>query len=231
VSSSATSTSNGGAGFRFNNGASLYDTPVVDPGFHIVTWQIDDAATYADAKMFVDGTLPENTFTGSSTNPTNTAGFTGTDLELILGTGRSTSGTLLSSDYFAGQLAEFLVFNDQLTVGQINLVANYLSTEYALPFAYETNLLFSQAALVGDFNLDGSVDAADYVVWRNTGIHGAQGYDEWRANLGKSTTGFGLGAASSELVGQVPEPRSWIILTTSLLLVQMGFRRDLRAIH
>ena len=96
-------------------------------------------------------------------------------MELILGTGRSSSGTLLTSDYYTGQLAEFLVFNDQLSIGQINLVANYLSTEYALPFAYETNLLSAQSALVGDYNHDGVVDAADYVVWRKTGINGQQG--------------------------------------------------------
>ena len=64
LSTTPTSTSNGGAGFRFNNGASLYDTPVANAGFHIVTWQVDDAQSYADAKLFVDGTLPANTFTG-----------------------------------------------------------------------------------------------------------------------------------------------------------------------
>ena len=151
ASSSSTETSNGGAGFRFNNGASLYDTPVASAGFHIVTWQVDDAQSYADAKLFVDGTLPANTFTGSSTTANSTS-FSGTDFELILGTGRNSSGTLLTGDYYTGQLAEFLVFNDLLTIGQINLVANYLSTEYALPFAYETNILSAQAALVGDFN-------------------------------------------------------------------------------
>ena len=96
---------------------------------------------------------------------------------------------LLTGDYYTGQLAEFLVFNDVLTIGQINLVANYLSTEYALPFAYETNILSAQAALGGDFNLDGKVDAADYVVWRKTGTGGEQGYQAWRANFGSSVAG------------------------------------------
>jgi hypothetical protein len=94
VSSSSNSTSNGGAGFRFNNGASLYDTNIRNPGFHIVTWQVDDGESYADATMFVDGTLPTNTFTGSSTNATGTTTFSDSDLELILGTGRSAGGTL-----------------------------------------------------------------------------------------------------------------------------------------
>ncbi len=143
LSTTPTSTSNGGAGFRFNNGASLYDTPIANTGFHIVTWQVDDAQSYANAKLFVDGTLPGQHIHRFQYQPPDTTSFSGSDLELILGTGRNTSGALLTSDYYTGQLAEFLVFNEQLSVGQINLVANYLSTEYALPFAYETNLLFT----------------------------------------------------------------------------------------
>jgi hypothetical protein len=223
VSNTGTSSSNGGAGFRFNNGASLYDTPMMDPGFHIVAWQVDDAQSYADATLFVDGTLATNKFTGSSTS-TSTTSFSGTNLELILGTGRGSGGALFSSDYFTGQLAEFLVFNAQLTIGQINLVANYLSTEYGLPFAYETNLLYSASALAGDFNHDGTVDGADYVVWRKSGIHGAQGYDEWRANFGHSTPGFGS-AAGSGIDGQVPEPKVWIMMTMGALLTSLGGSR------
>ncbi len=139
VSNTPTTTANGGAGFRYNDGSSLYDTPLADSGFHIVVWQVDDGQAYSDAKLFVDGTLPANTFTGSGSTTLSTA-FSGNDLELLLGTGRSASGSLLTTDYFSGQLAEFVVFNDQLSVGQINLVANYLSSEYALPFAYDTTL-------------------------------------------------------------------------------------------
>ena len=138
VSATPTSAANGGAGFRFNDGSSVYDTPLSDPGFHIVVWQVDDGQAYADAKMFVDGTVAANTFTGNG--PANTTSFSGTDLELILGTGRAAGGALLPGDSFSGQVAEFLVYNDQLSKGQINLVANYLSSEYDLPFAYDTTL-------------------------------------------------------------------------------------------
>src|SRR5262249_11997388 len=153
-------------------------------------------------------TLPANTFTGSATT-TNSTSFSGTDLELILGTGRSAQGALLSSDNYTGQLAEFLVFSDQLTVGQINLIANYLSTEYGLPFAYETNILSSASALSGDYNHDGIVNTADYVVWRKSGINGNQGYQDWLANYSNFVPGYGpLGSGS---LSQVPEPKAWII--------------------
>jgi uncharacterized sulfatase len=222
VSSTMTSTSNGGAGFRFNNGASLYDTPIANAGFHIMTWRVDHGQSYADATLFVDGTQPANTFTGSSTASATTT-FTGSDLELLLGTGRAANGSLQGGDYYAGQLAEFLVFNAQLSVGQINLVANYLSSEYGLPFAYETNLLFPQSALLGDHNHDGSVDGADYVVWRKSGIYGLQGYLDWRANYG--TTIAGLGAAAGNVA--VPEPKALVLIVVSLFggsLRRRGFK-------
>lgn len=148
VSNTSTSSSNGGAGFRFNDGASLYNTPIANAGFHIVAWQVDNGQPYTDATMYVDGTLPANIFTGASNNTPNTTSFSGTDLELILGTGRSTGGSILTTDYFTGKVAEFLIFNEQLSVGQINLVANYLGSEYGLPFAYDTNLkLFNVTGL------------------------------------------------------------------------------------
>jgi hypothetical protein len=45
------------------------------------------------------------------------------------------------------------------------------------------------------------VDAADYVVWRKTGINGQQGYDTWRANFGRMA-----GSPAGGAVVAVPEP-------------------------
>jgi hypothetical protein len=226
VSETPTSASNGGAGFRYNNGASLYDSALESSGFHIVTWQVGNGQAYGNAKLFVDGTLASNTFTGSSTNTTSTTTFTGTDLELLLGTGRSTAGAFLGGDYYTGQLAEFLVFNEQLSIGQINLVANYLSTEYALPFAYETNLLFSQSALLGDYNHDGVVDTADYVVWRKSGMNGQQGYNDWRANLGSATPGFGASSPDGTGLATLPEPTAWLTIIFGVGVISTCRRRN-----
>jgi hypothetical protein len=67
------------------------------------------------------------------------------------------------------------------------------------------------AALPGDFNHDGTVDAADYVDWRK--IDGTQtGYDAWRANFGRAlsvgsgSVGYPLGASAETLSAAVPEP-------------------------
>ncbi len=60
--------------------------------------------------------------------------------------------------------------------------------------------------LPGDFNGDGAVNAADYVVWRKT--DGSQdGYNDWRTNFGR-TSGSGSGAGSSA----VPEPGTVALL-------------------
>jgi hypothetical protein len=69
------------------------------------------------------------------------------------------------------------------------------------------------AGLPGDYNHDGSVDAADYVVWRKT--DGSQaGYNAWRANFG-TTRGPGSGSAlpsAEPLSAAVPEPGALTIM-------------------
>jgi hypothetical protein len=52
-------------------------------------------------------------------------------------------------------------------------------------------LQVATAALAGDFNEDGAVDAADYVVWRKNGLAPEQ-YDVWRTNFGRTAGGGSL---------------------------------------
>jgi hypothetical protein len=79
---------------------------------------------------------------------------------------------------------------------------------------FTVEVIGSNASLLGDYNNDGSVDAADYVVWRKNGINGQQGYNDWRTNFGR-TTGSG-GALTS---AAVPEPASIACLWVAGLLV------------
>jgi hypothetical protein len=77
------------------------------------------------------------------------------------------------------------------------------------------------AHLPGDFNNDGTVDAADYIVWRKT--NGTQdGYDAWRAHFGLSL-GVGSGSAlpsAQPLSAAVPEPIS-ISLAAAVLSISI----------
>ncbi len=72
------------------------------------------------------------------------------------------------------------------------------------------------AGIPGDYNNNGTVDAADYVLWRNggplqndatVGVQPAD-YDVWRAHFGQ-TAGSGLGTNTN---ATVPEPTTLVLL-------------------
>src|SRR5690349_17624488 len=54
----------------------------------------------------------------------------------------------------------------------------------------------------GDFNADGAVDAADYLVWRKGGGTSSN-YEQWRERFGAPASGAAAGAGTS---AAVPEP-------------------------
>jgi hypothetical protein len=110
------------------------------------------------------------------------------------------NATATSSRAFDGQLAEILIYNTALTEMEFGDIFSYLNDKYF--------------ANVADYNGDGKVNAADYVVWRqNPGSFPANAYDTWRANFG-----VGEVAGSSLGNGAVPEPGAvvlaWAVLAT-----------------
>jgi hypothetical protein len=84
--------------------------------------------------------------------------------------------------------------------------------------------------VAGDYNGNGVVDAADYVLWRNggplqnevdtPGTVNAADYTAWRARFG-NTSGSGLGSG-----GAVPEPASLGLLLICLGILAGTHRRD-----
>jgi probable HAF family extracellular repeat protein len=75
--------------------------------------------------------------------------------------------------------------------------------------------LLTPVQIPGDFNNDGRVDAADYVVWRKgLGTTYTQNdYNVWRAHFGQTFFTGGPGATAGSSNNAVPEP------TTSMLFV------------
>jgi hypothetical protein len=77
--------------------------------------------------------------------------------------------------------------------------------------------------LPGDFNGDGSVDAADYVIWRKT--DGTQAdYETWRANFGRITDSGAADVAYSSDRNNVgiPEPGAfWLALSAAIIGFQL----------
>ncbi len=77
---------------------------------------------------------------------------------------------------------------------------------HAILANYALELLLARP---GDFNEDGSVNAADYVVWRSE-IGTAAEYDAWRAHFGQSASGGAPAGAASQNAA-VPEPAGLIL--------------------
>jgi hypothetical protein len=110
----------------------------------------------------------------------------------------------LTSNQYATSDPFLVVFN--------NGVFDY---QQMIPAALAIN---AAALLPGDYNHDGHVDAADYVVWRKTlnsttslaadgsynGVIDAADYNLWRSNVGAVIP------ASGESAHFVPEPQSWL---------------------
>jgi hypothetical protein len=94
-------------------------------------------------------------------------------------------------------------------------------------YEYDVNFDIAPVAtpITGDYNHNGVVDAADYVVWRNGDIAADANndtlvdqadYDIWRANFG-NTAGAGAGSALGSAA--VPEPATCGLLVMGLLTV------------
>jgi len=68
--------------------------------------------------------------------------------------------------------------------------------------------------LLGNFNNDGTVDAADYVAWRrNNGTQ--EGYNDWRANFGQTSAGAEVGSSANPAV---PEPSTIVLIIMGTFL-------------
>jgi hypothetical protein len=104
---------------------------------------------------------------------------------------------------------------------------------FQLTFADGSQALYtwSRPVLAGDFNADGKVDAADYVVWRK-GLgttYTPNDYNAWRANFG-ATVGSGSGSGSNTNMftnasQNVPEPATLVLVVLgAMALWRQRFR-------
>jgi hypothetical protein len=100
---------------------------------------------------------------------------------------------------------------DEFTLAHVT--GNTASTSHPDIFG-SYQVIPNQNLFPGDFNLDGAVDAADYVVWRKT--DGTQaGYNLWRTHFGETSgsgaAGYPLGASAGPLPESVPEPGTIVL--------------------
>jgi hypothetical protein len=89
-----------------------------------------------------------------------------------------------------------------------------------------------QATLLGDYNRNGIVDAADYVVWRQ-GLgttFNQEDYNVWRAHFGR-TAGSGAGAAVN---AAIPEPATLLLIILAVgccLLRRVPYKKSHQLIN
>jgi T5SS/PEP-CTERM-associated repeat protein len=104
-----------------------------------------------------------------------------------------------------------------------SFIVNYGSTSAFNP--NEVVLSNFIQILAGDFNHDGNVGAADYVVWRNNlgTTYTEADYNVWRDNFGRSAAGAAAIADSMSTSGvaHVPEPTGMVLFVIGPLLVIM----------
>jgi probable HAF family extracellular repeat protein len=162
------------------------------------------------AFLWSDGTMtpldPTGMFTSSAAHSINDAGqVVGT---ATLPNGQSSGflwedgalwvlNDLVESLCTPGITCQALDINNRGDIIGHNLADNFL-------------LMRDAPTLAGDINGDGTVDAADYVVWRKNDSSAAN-YNEWRAHFGQTTAPVTTGSAGTDAT--VPEPISFGIGT------------------
>lgn len=188
----------------------------------LLTFQVNSMGTSSSTAISVQGL--ENALLNATVNPppagghwTHTTGSRGTSWisDIISSTGPYTL------DLGIGALA---------TTGTYPIVVMYAGDG---PVGISTNfsLKISPAGVPGDYNGNGIVDAADYVLWRNggplqnevdaPGTVNAADYTAWKARFG-NTSAAGSGSLA---IDPVPEPATVVFAVLELLAIQFLRRR------
>ncbi len=180
------------------------------------------------------------TFNFDLFNRSTTPGYTADlDFDSVMGSGGAAALAALSTNLAvsagslsldAGAYQQFTAMLNTSVVGSFSATYTLNLSDENLPGALNTMLTLSLAGqvtaalLAGDYNRDGVVDAADYVVWRRTygtsvtpfdgadgdgsGTVGDEDYPVWMTHFG-DTSGSTAGATTT--LAAVPEPAGWVL--------------------
>lgn len=126
--STNTDGTDGGSGFRFNNGKALVkNLNPLDNDFHTVILQIDQGSLYQNGGYYIDDVTAE-TFDNVA-NGTNALNLSPTGNTLTLGTSWI-NGSLGTGDMYSGDIAEIMIFNRMLSREEMQMLQDYLYDKY-----------------------------------------------------------------------------------------------------
>jgi len=220
----------------FNNQIDLAGNVLSTSGTVNVNHSVSD--TVGNGSIFNSGTL------GTAGTTQVDGNLTSTDTLAIdingTGTGQTDHFVVNGTADLAGNLSvdvadnfapsgTFEVVTADTLVGNLTLVGADAGL-FSLDFNTVTgivSLIAGSGGLAGDYNNNGVVDAADYVVWRDTlgstsdltadgvpnGVIDEADYVLWKDNFGATSSGNGGSAA-------VPEPSSWALAMLGLLTLR-----------
>jgi autotransporter-associated beta strand protein len=184
-----------------------------------------------------------NTFVGTTTVQTGTLTASGAAAKLGAGNVVVTGGTVTIGSGVSDAIANTATLslagggaaraslgtgvNERVAALLLNGVAQLSGRTYGSTSAsgamVQDNAYFSgngilTVGLLGDFNGNNTVDAADYLIWRKSYSSNSAMYTAWRANFGQSSSGSGAGGS---LLENVPEPASGCLLLAGMLALSL----------
>jgi hypothetical protein len=216
-------------------------TPAVANTWQIVVQKITEAGNGDPIQVLVSDT--ENAASPLVDNPVVTNGgviadrndFINNDpvgVQEPFGIGGHAQDCCGEGETFGGDIAEIIIYARALSTAETNQVYNYLTSKYfaAPPF------------LAGDYNSDGLVDAADYVVWRDNlgqfyalnnenptaateGFVDEEDYNYWVANYGHTASAI----ASSTVVPETSSASLSLRGAAMIAMVSLRRRRHWRS--
>jgi serralysin len=193
----------------------------IAPGDSIGTLSFaDDLSLFQMSRLEIELGAAEQELSNDSLAVTGFAVLDGI-MEVVLMAGQfpglNTTFEVLRAE--AGIFGEF----DEIVLPELSaeLAWNVIYSNFALLLeVVDANIV----VLPGDFNQDGQVDAADYVVWRKNMGSPAE-YDEWRTHFGQSSGSAGGGGSNVDSSGMAPEPGSLVLTVLGCIMGLVARRR------
>ncbi len=223
-----------GGGFNWNSGVTL-------SGDVLSAFSIAVANTPADYRIEFDVTydtafIPQSSVTFLTNSVAiNTAAGSWSQVDNVANTNGRTNQTL----HVAIPLSSFTALTAGSNSYSIYIALNGNSGAGSATVFYDNfRLVNLNAPLTGDFDGNGTVDAADYTLWRDSlgsttslsadanlnGVVDEADYALWKANFGATLAGGGgAGTPSNQFAPAVPEPNSISLALLALLTMIVKF--------